>query len=150
MLDQLITWLLQRHLKPFVEDTGNQSLASLRDGRLLLQDVSLSPSLLASLALPLAVKAISIARLEILLPWRQSGTSLPLVISLDGVRVILAPLDESGPDRLHSWLVRLKRQRLEASSGAPAAAAAEAEEEEAAAEAAAEAEAAEGAPPALF
>ena len=118
MLDSLLSWLILKNLRPFVEDTVDLGL-HLRNGCLLLEDVTLSPTLLASLALPLTIKAVRIARLEILLPWRQSGSSLPLVVVVDGVRAIVGPLDECGArDRLGGWLGKRKQKRLHASSGA--------------------------------
>lgn len=118
MLDSLLSWLILKNLRPFVEDTVDLGL-HLRNGCLLLEDVTLSPTLLASLALPLTIKAVRIARLEILLPWRQSGSSLPLVVVVDGVRAIVGPLDEcSARDRLGGWLGKRKQKRLHASSGA--------------------------------
>ena len=70
----LVSWLVAKRLGSLLGDFTSANLElSIRSGRLLLQDVSLSPGALTeALALPLAVVEAHVARLEVLLPWRQT------------------------------------------------------------------------------
>ena len=57
ILEHLLSWLVRHHLRDFVDDFSASNVdLHFRDGRVLLQDVTLSPTMLAQLALPLATE----------------------------------------------------------------------------------------------
>ena len=70
MLENFVSVFIRAHLKAFLSSLSSassnlgQENLDLRDGRLLLQDVALSPTILSQLELPLAVKTVHIRRLE--------------------------------------------------------------------------------------
>ena len=97
-LEWLVTQLVRKRLKDLLQNftTANLEL-ELRSGRLLLHDVSLSPAALSELLSGLPVSEARVGRLEVLLPWRTSPPG-PLVLELDGVRLVLGPHAPSGLD----------------------------------------------------
>ena len=117
MLESLVSWLVANQLGSLLKEFSSSNLElRIRSGQLLLQDVSLSPAALtAALNLPLAVVEAHIARLEVLLPWRQSPPA-PLMVRIEGARIVLGPLEsEAGLDRLSAWRREQKLKRVRAS-----------------------------------
>lgn len=115
MLDLLVSWILKDRLKGLLQHFSSSNLdIELRNGVVRLQRLTLAPEAFASLVpASMMVEAATAETLEVLLPWRQSPAG-PLVLRLDGVRVVIgmkAP-PHSAQD-LDKWLHAQKLRRLE-------------------------------------
>jgi len=116
MFEGVLAWMLRTKAQKLLQRFTSANLeVHLRSGVMLLQDLELSAAALAELtAMPaIDVKSARIGRLEVLLPWRSSPPA-PLVVKLDGVRLVLGPLEHGGlgSEKLRAWRRQHKQQGL--------------------------------------
>ena len=110
MLESLIGWLINRHLKTLLaEYTSGAHDLTFTDGRLQLNDLSLRTDVVAGLDLPLVVVSAHVKQLELMLPWSTDDgtTAAPdgatvvsdghraVVVRCDGVTLVLQPHTEA-------------------------------------------------------
>jgi len=144
MLDRLVIWFVRAQLRRVLGSYTTNLDIQLQSGTLRLNHVVLSPEALARLGLPLSVRAVTVRKLEVLLPWRKgAGLNAPFIVRLDGVRVVLCSRIEAddlgaAPTKVQSsytsagvghspeagqreksreWLARRKAARLHKSRG---------------------------------
>ena len=97
--------LLNRLLGDYVSniDSGNVSFSL--SGELTLHNLQLKSSALDKLGLPIKVKAGSISKLHLQIPWRDSK---PAIVNIEGLYVLAAPSTRSSEDVRHLslWFAR--------------------------------------------
>ena len=131
MLESLIGWLINRHLKTLLaEYTSGAHDLTFTDGRLQLNDLSLRTDVVAGLDLPLVVVSAHVKQLELMLPWSTDDgtTAAPdgatvvsdghraVVVRCDGVTLVLQPHTEAAhvPGLREEVLQRRRQRRLQA------------------------------------
>jgi hypothetical protein len=90
--------LLNKLLGDYISniDSGNVSFSL--SGELTLHNLQLKSSALDKLGLPIKVKAGSISRLHLEVPWRDSR---PAIVNIEGLYILACPSTRSSEDVRH-------------------------------------------------
>ena len=94
MLDSLIGWYVSRKLR---EVLGGFTITNLdvgiRQGKVVLDNIVVTPDETSGWGLPVGFKLITIGHLEVLLPWRggSEAGSASVVVRLERVEIVLLP-----------------------------------------------------------
>ena len=96
-LDGIASSLLSRLLGDFVTGFENSNVKFSLSGELTLTNLQLKQSALDKLRLPIKVKAGTLSKLHLRVPWRSLG-SQPAVVDIDGLFLLVTPATRSQDD----------------------------------------------------
>lgn len=94
VLDGIASSLLNRLLGDFVTGFDSANVKFSLSGELTLHNLKLKAGALDKLGLPISVKAGTISKLHLRVPWRSLG-SQPAIISIEGLYILSAPASRS-------------------------------------------------------
>ena len=115
-LESVVASVLQKVLGAFVRGLDKENLElSIWDGDVRLQGLELRTEVLDALPLPVRVIGGSLGEVRVCVPWRNLLGGEPLVITVDGVLLLLAPRGEEEPE--DSAEAEAKRALAEAAEG---------------------------------
>lgn len=97
MLDGLASTLLNRLLGEYVTGFETANVKFSLSGELTLNNLQLKSSALDKLGLPVKVKAGSLSKLFLQVPWRSLG-SQPAIVSIEGLYILACPASRSKND----------------------------------------------------
>ncbi|XP_063238425.1 intermembrane lipid transfer protein VPS13A-like [Bacillus rossius redtenbacheri] len=116
MLEGVVATVLNRYLGKYVQDLDTENLnVGIFSGEVQLLDLRLKPEALYELDLPIEVKAGTVGRISLSIPW-AGLTSQPVVITIEDVYVLAGPVvDRQFDPETDKRLMRAaKRRKLDA------------------------------------
>lgn len=90
MLESIASAILSKVLGDYVKGFEAKNLKFSWNGELSLTDLELSTTALDNFDIPIRIKAGSIGKLHLLIPWRELGTK-PSIVRIERVYIILGP-----------------------------------------------------------
>lgn len=97
LLDGIASSLLNRLLGDFVTGFENSNVKFSLSGDLTLTNLQLKDSALDKISLPIKVKAGTLSKLHLRVPWRNLG-SQPALINVEGLYILAVPATRSKED----------------------------------------------------
>jgi vacuolar protein sorting-associated protein 13A/C len=116
MFEQGLAYVLKQFLGEFVEDSSNlQEKLSIGawSGNIVLENLVFKKEILTVLNLPVALSHGVIGRFELRVPWKRLGIE-PVVVIIEGVRILLEPKYEWDPNAKDNREQAVKQAKLAA------------------------------------